>query len=163
VTPVVGAREVTVNVEMVDSRSTKYKVSDYEGGEFSTAAGIMTTNTAAEVLQIAIEAELTNRGFSLAGSNVVVVVELSRFYNVFKGGLWSKTSVAQLNMNVQVKRSDGNIVYTKLVAAEGSKQFMQKESAEIAKIALDAALQDAMTKLFSDGTFPDALLKAGKP
>ena len=62
VTPVVGAREVTVNVEMVDSRSTKYKVSDYEGGEFSTAAGIMTTNTAAEVLQSAIEAELTNRG-----------------------------------------------------------------------------------------------------
>jgi uncharacterized lipoprotein len=165
VAPVAGAGEVAVKVGMIDLRSTIYKVSDYEGGEFSTATGILTAtnNTASDVVKSAIETELTNRGFSLAGSNVAVMVELSRFYNVFKGGFWSATSMAKLNMNVQVKRSDGVIVYTKLITGEGSKKFLQKESPEIAKIALDAALQDAMTKLFSDGTFADAVLKAGKP
>jgi len=164
VSPIAGAGEGKVKVEMIDSRSTVYKVSDYDAFP-STVTGILTAtnNTASDAVRSAIETELASRGFSLAGGNVVVVVELSRFYNTFKSGVWSGTAVAQLNMNVQVKRADGNIVFTKLVAAEGITPHIQRQSEKNAKIALDAALQDAMAKLFSDGTFADALLKAGKP
>lgn len=164
VIPIAGARDVKVKVEMIDSRSTIYKVSDYDAFP-STVTGILTTtnNTASDAVKNAIETELAQRGFSLAGSNVVVVVELTRYYTIFKSGTWSGTAVAQLDMNVQMKGTDGNILFTRLVAAEGTTPHIQRESVKNVKIALDAALQDAMAKLFSDGTFADALLKAGKP
>jgi len=160
VTPIAGAGQVTVRVEMIDSRSTRYKVSDYEIPYWSNAVGILTTNDFADVLKSAIETELTDRGFSLAGSNVVVVVELTRFYNVFKGGFWKATALAQLNMQVQVKRADGTIPFARLIAGEGVYKYMHNNK-RAANIALHAAFQDAMTKLFSDGAFADAILKAG--
>jgi len=94
---------------------------------------------------------------------VAVATELSKFYSDFKIGFWSGSAVAEVTMNVQVKKADGSIGFSRLVTGEGVKENLQLASGSNAKVALDAALKDAVGKLFGDTAFVDALLKAGRP
>ncbi|GIW44843.1 MAG: hypothetical protein KatS3mg077_2125 [Candidatus Binatia bacterium] len=65
-------------------------------------------------------------------------------------------------MHAQVQRSDGTIAFAKVVAGEGKVRNVLLSSGTNAKTALDLALKDAVDKLFSDRTFLDALMVAGK-
>jgi uncharacterized lipoprotein len=107
-----------------------------------------------------VQQELSNRGFKIADGDVMVLVELSKFLNDFKVGMWSGDAIAELTMSVQIRKSDGNIVYSKLVNGEGEKLKIQLASGANAKVALEGALQNAVVRLFSDPLFIDGLLKA---
>lgn len=91
------------------------------------------------------------------------MADLSTFRNHFKAGFWSGDAVAEVIMEVTVKNQGGQIVYSKLVAGQGKNPNIQLASGSNAKVALDAALKDAMDKMFADKAFIDALLKPATP
>jgi uncharacterized lipoprotein len=160
-----GADVVTVHVDVTDLRSMKDKV----GAKRSNLApgmdmaAIIATEDVADTLKRAIEVELANRGFRIGGGGMAVAAELSKFYNDFKTGFWSGSAVAEVIMNVQVTKADGSIGFSRLVTGAGGRENLQLGSASNAKVALDAALKDALGKLFGNTAFVEALLQAARP
>jgi len=63
-------------------------------------------------------------------------------------------------MNVQVKKADEDINYVKSITGVHTQKGIQICSGKNAKIALEKALKDAITKLMNDSSFITALLKA---
>jgi uncharacterized lipoprotein len=155
------ADSVKVNVEVSDLRAIKDKVSSKKNSYGMEMASIIAQNDVAETLKKAIETELENRGFDLGTGQILVLSELNKFYNDFKTGFWSGKAVAEVVMNVQIKKPDGNILYSKMIAGE-STHSVQVASGKNAKYVLDAALKDAISKLFNDTSFLDSLFKASK-
>jgi len=167
VKPVTGAGAVTVRVEVTDARATqKDRIGAVMADGGVETGVILTTNDVAGFLKNVIETELTSRGFSLGGSNVVVAAQLSAFdtYLVHEGGLLVAAATGRVTMNVQVKRADGSKVFEKSVAGlcTGRDVSIWGKRDKI-RAGVDLALQDAMTQLFDDEAFADALLKAAKP
>ncbi len=160
VTALAGADHVSVRVEIADVRAIHDRVSVKKNGYGNEMAAIIATNDIPALLQQAIQTELSNRGFKLSGGDVTVLIELSKFYNDFKTGFWAGDAVAEMTMSAQIKKSDGNIVYSKLVTGEGEKLKIQLASGANAKIALEGALSNAVLRLFSDPLFTEGLLKA---
>jgi len=163
VSSISGAKDVKVKVEVPDERTMKDKVGAKKNGFGSEMAPILANNDVAEVLQGAIETELKQRGFAISDGSMHVVAKLSKFYCDFKTGFWSGNAVAEVTMNVQVNRPDGSIAYSKMVAGEGTITHIQIYSEGNAQMALNAALQDSVAKLFADPAFVDVLLKSGAP
>ncbi len=64
-------------------------------------------------------------------------------------------------MNVQVKKPDKSTLYSKMIAGENT-HTVQLASGKNAKIVLDAALEDDISKLFNDTSFLDSLFKASE-
>ncbi len=156
-----GADAVKVSVEFSDVRTVKDKVSCKKNSYGMEMAPIIARNDAAETVKNAIETELKNRGFILTEGSVSVFAELNKYYNDFKTGFWSGRAVAELVMNVQVKKQDRSILYSKMIAGENS-HTVQMASGKNAKIVLDGALKDAISKLFDDPSFIDSIFKASK-
>jgi uncharacterized lipoprotein len=157
-----GADVVNVQVTVVDLRANKDKVSCKKNGYGMEMAEIVAKNDVAELVRKSLETELTNRGFVAGPQAVSVLVELAKFYSDFKIGLFAGDAIAEISMNVQVKKTDGTSVFSKVITGDGKAARIQLATGGNAKIALDAALKDALTKLFADAAFVEALLKAGK-
>lgn len=155
-----GAEHVSVRVEVSDVRAIHDRVGNKKNGYGMDMAAIIATNDVIVLVQKAIQTELSNRGFKVADGDVTVLVELSKFYNEFKVGVWSGDAVADLTMSAQIKKPDGNIIYSKLVTGEGEKLKIQLASGTNAKVALEGALANAVIRLFGDPLFVDGLLKA---
>lgn len=155
------ADTVKVKVEILDVRAIKDKVSSKKNAYGMEMAPIIAQNDIADTLKKAIEVELKNRGFDLGEGSVLVFAELNKYYNDFKTGFWSGRAVAEVVMNAQVKKPDKTILYSKMIAGENS-QTVQLASGNNAKYVLDAALKDAISKLFNDTSFVDSLFKASK-
>ena len=155
-----GAEHVSVHVDVSDVRSVHDRVGSKKNGYGMEMAAIVATNDVPTLVKTSIEQELKNRGFNLAEGDVTVLVELSKFLNDFKVGMWSGDAIAELTMSVQIRKSDGNIVYSKLVNGEGEKLKIQLASGKNAEVALEGALQNAVLRLFSDPSFTDGLLKS---
>jgi len=160
VSKVPGADKVDVAVEVSDIRTIKDKVGAKKNGYGMEMAAIMAQEDVPETVQKAIEVELENRGFHLATNHLTVVAELSKFYNDFKIGFFAGDAKAEVTMNVQVRNPSGNIVYSKLITGEGLNPNIQLSSGKNAKIALDAALNDAIANLFREQAFIDSLVKS---
>lgn len=158
----VGANAVSVSVGVTDNRAVKDKVSAKKNPYGMEMAAIIAKEDVADTLKRAIEAELANRGFRLSSGGVAVAAELSKFYNDFKTGFWSGSADAEVTMNVQIKRADGSIGYAKLISGIGRLESIQLMLGSNAKLALDAALKDAVAKLFNDRAFINALLRGGR-
>ena len=163
VSKVAGADSVAVNVSVSDQRTDKSSVGAKKNGYGMEMAPIIAMNDVAALLKSAIETELAGRGFNLGASKAVSVnAEISTFRNDFKTGFWSGDAVAQVVMNITVKNETGIIVYTKLVSGQGINPNIQLASGENAKVALEAALKDALDKMFGDYAFIEALVKSKK-
>ena len=150
---------VKVKVEISDVRTVRDKVSNKINGYGMETAPIIAKNDVVDLLKKAIETELRNRGFELADGSVEVLAELTKYYNHFSTGFWSGRSAAVVVMNVQVKKPDNSILYSKTITGEYS-HTVQLASGKNAKICLDVALKDAMSKLFADTAFTDSCFKA---
>ncbi len=160
--PVAGASAVSVKVDITDSRSIKDRVGAKKNGFGMDMAAIISNDDVVETVKRAVHAELSDRGFKLADGDVLLLIDLNKFYNDFKVGFWAGDAVAEVTMQAEIKKSDGNIAYSKLITGEGKNTNIQLASGTNAKIALDAALADAIAKLFGDPQFIDTLLKASK-
>ena len=154
-----GAEEVKVKVEVSDFRDVKDKVSAKKNMYGMETAAIVSTRDVTQVVSEAFEAELQNRGFRIGSGDVLVFIELQKFYNDFKIGDWSRAAVAEVVMNVQVRKPNGEVLFSRSVRGKGTKQRCQLITGKNAKIALDGALRGAVLALVNDSSFINALLK----
>ncbi len=161
VAKVAGAEKVDVSVKMDDQRTRKDRVSSKKNGYGMEMAAIISNNDVAALVSTAITDELRNRGFKIGGNRALVSIELTKFYNDFKIGFWSGSAVAEVVMNVQVKKPDGNIVYAKAISGEHTLKGVQLMSGENARASLNEALKDAVSKLMDDKSFMSALVQSG--
>lgn len=159
---VAGAEALPVRISVSDQRASRDAVGHKTNGYGMEMAPITSDNDVPQTLQSAIESELRNRGFNVGGTGPTVAVTLTKFENRFVNGFWSGTATAEVVMNVVVERNDNTILYSKLIDEQGVNPEIQLASAENAGIALNRALQAAVTKLFEDQAFLSSLEAAGK-
>jgi uncharacterized lipoprotein len=164
--PQVGVQRVErpnvsgVVVSVVDSRPTKDRVSSKENAFGMKLGAITSEEDVATLLQSAVEIELENRGFHLGSGKALVNVELSRLENDFGQGFFSGDAMAELFMRVTVQEAASQVLYRKFIQGKGINSGIQLASGANAKIALDRALQDAVSKLFQDSQFLESVVKA---
>jgi uncharacterized lipoprotein len=118
VSPLKGADATTVQVNVKDERTSTdiaHKVNGYN----VEMAPIIADNDIPELIKNSIDAELTDRGFKLGDSKVLVVAELQNFRNHFQVGFFSGTATADLAMNVKVAGPDRQIIYDEHFIAQG--------------------------------------------
>jgi uncharacterized lipoprotein YajG len=100
---------------------------------------------------------LTNRGFTQGTGGNVVSVRLGNFENQFTG-FFSGDATATIGMDVTVKRADGSTAYRQFIQGQ-SKDWVEIAGEDNAQRVLNGALQDAVSKVFQDNAFLDALKK----
>jgi uncharacterized lipoprotein YajG len=157
-----GADSVKVGVRLSDVRDVEGNTIGRKRNAFGIPmAPILADRDVVETIEEAIESELVNRGFNLSEESSVLAVELFKFYSDLRPGFWSATAVAELNMNVQLRSLDGDIVFAKTVHGGGENPGCQIYSGENLQVALNLALKDAISVLFNDASFIEELLKLG--
>lgn len=162
VSQIPGASNVSVNLQVVDQRQDKSKVSSKKNGYGMEMAPIIATEDVAITVRKAIEQELQARGFQLDSDAALVQIaaDLTRFYNDHKVGFFSGDAVADLNLFVTVKSKKGNLLYSRQVVAQGIEPNTQLMSGENARLALNRALENGMKSLFDDQSFLSALMSS---
>lgn len=103
-----------------------------------------------------------NRGFIVNGGDIIVNIELIKFFNDFKSGFFAGDASAEVLMGSQVKLSNGNIIYNKIITGNYVEQNIQLATGNNAKLALEGALKDAVSKLVNDSDFIMALMETKK-
>ncbi len=160
VSQIPGASNVSVNLQVVDQRQDKSKVSSKKNGYGMEMAPIIAIEDVAVTVRKAIEQELQARGFQLDSdaARVQIAADLTRFYNDHKVGFFSGDAVADLNLFVTVKSKKGDLLYSRQVVAQGIEPNTQLMSGENARLALNRALENGMKSLFDDQSFLSALM-----
>jgi uncharacterized lipoprotein len=158
--PVPGANNVTVSVQVSDQRQDKSKVSSKKNGFGMEMAPILASEDVAITVRRAIEQELRARGFQISADAALVQIaaDLTRFYNDHKTGFFAGDAVADLNMSVIVKSKKGELLFSKQITAQGIEPNTQLMSGENARLALNRALENGMKALFEDQAFMSALV-----
>ncbi len=146
-----------VIVEVTDKRPTKV-VGEKMNGFGMKTADIVSNNDVPAIVKSAFETELSNRGFALGAGGDVVAVSLGNFQNQFTLGFFSGEANADVGMTVVVKRHDGSVAYNQYITGQ-SKDWVEIAGEDNAERQLDAALQDAVSKVFADNAFVDSLKK----
>ena len=157
-----GANNVSVNVQVIDQRRDKTKVSSKKNGYGMEMAAITAAEDVAITVRRAIEQELQLRGFQVGSDTALIQIasDVTRFYNDHKTGFFAGDAVADLNMSIAVKSKNGNLLYSRQVNAQGVEANIQLMSGENAKIALNRALENGMKTLFEDKAFLAALVNS---
>lgn len=165
ITSIAGASNVSVNVQVIDQRLEKSKVSSKKNGYGMEMAPIIANEEVTLTLSKAIEQELRSRGFSIGAGTALVRIsaDLTRFYNDHKTGFFSGDSIADLNMSVVVKSKSGAPLFSKQIVAQGKEPNIQLMSGNNARLALNQALENAMSMLFGDQAFISALMSSDAP
>jgi uncharacterized lipoprotein YajG len=135
------------------------------GSPIVEMAPITVINSVPLTLQSAIESELVKRGFSIAKTGTLVEVTLSEFQSRYEesGSSGSRSALGEMAMTVAIKKRDGTTTYSKQINAQGhSTGILGMVGVGNKESALKLALQQAVTDLFADSHFIDALLAAGQ-
>lgn len=156
------ADKIPLKVKISDQRNSKDRVSCKKNGYGMEMASILSKNDVNLLIKEALVTELANRGFSLGNENlnsVLIDVELNKFYNDFKVQFFAGRAVAEVILNIKVKKPDGQFTFSKSVIGAGENQGIFLFTGRNAKITLEDALQNAISKIVSDQDFIQALLK----
>jgi uncharacterized lipoprotein len=155
-----GAKDVKVNVKVVDLRQDKATVGFIKNGFGENLAPIIANEDVSVTIQRAIVMELGARGFSHgADAPIDISVELHSFYNDFTMG-FTANAIAYLNMGVSVRSKKGELLYSKQITAQGIEWDVRVLNGDSARLALGRALQDGTTLMFQDRKFIAALLSS---
>jgi uncharacterized lipoprotein YajG len=148
-----------VDVQVVDNRREKTQVSCKKGDYGVELASIRLEGDLAKEVAGAVRAELKNLGFGLSDDQASkgVDIEIQKFYNEFKAGAWGGRALAEMILGVNVKKADGDIIYSKTIMGFGEMDRVWRHSGKNAKAALEASMNDAMNKLINDKAFIQAL------
>jgi uncharacterized lipoprotein YajG len=147
-----------VAVVVTDKRPTQVVGQKINGLGMRTAEIVSNTDVSG-TLKSAFEAELNSRGFTEGAGGNVVSVTLNNFENQFTIGFFSGEATAAIGMQVTVKRPDGSLAYDKYVTGQ-SKDWVEITGEDNAGRELNAAMQDGVSKVFSDSAFIDSLKKS---
>lgn len=157
------AESVQVNVMTKDMREDKDFVCAQSGHRDANrmVEVIESSTPPAELMGSAIEAELSHRGFGLDSKGIPVVAKVVTFL-CYRGG--GPTVDATVEMDLFVYRAGRPPIgreffhrYVKGQYVDQGRDFTAWNG-ENAKVALEAALADAMRQLFSTQRFIDALM-----
>lgn len=157
-----GAEKVKVKVTVQDRRTIKDHIGR-KGNEYSFLGPIAAKNDVAEVIAKAIETELTLRGFRLGEDQVQIIAALHKFFAEYKTDLITERIVGEIIMEVQVKKTDGSILFAKTIIAEGSEAGGLVREGNDTKRALEKALQGALSKLVNDAAFIQSIMTTATP
>ena len=160
-----GAERIKVHVLAEDVREDKGFVcaeSGHRVGNASQVVAVIETSTPpAELVGRALEAELSHRGFDMDAKGIPVVVKVVTFL-CYRGG--GPTVDATVEIDFFVYRAGRQPVgreffhrYVKGEYLDQGRDFTAWNG-ENAKVALEAALVDAMRQLFNTQRFVDALM-----
>ena len=162
---VLGAESIKVNVKANDMRESKNWICAQTGNGYTTArqaVGIIESVTPpAGLVSRAIKAELSHRGFDIDYRGIPVVANVAMF-SCYRGG--GPAIDATVGIDLFVYRAGrppiGREFFYRYVKGEYLDQghLIRAWNGENAKVALEAALEDAMKQLFSDRRFVNALL-----
>lgn len=162
--PIPGAATVAVTVAVTDDRTKdRDRVSVKKNGYGMEMAAIRSTNSPVDVLKSAVEQELTLRGFKLSAGGPTVQVRLLRFFNDYKLGMLSGDAAADVSIMLEVKGTDGAVLYSRPIQVQGVLSGVQIANGSNAKTALELALTNAMNHMRADTAFFNALLNAKAP
>ena len=153
-----AARGVRVNVTVKDVRTQTDRVG--AKGVANQAAAIISNQEVTGLVKRAIDAELSQRGYTLAPGNVLIACDLSNFSTTWQVGFWSGSAHGSCQLSVKIKDKEGELVFSEIVTGEATKKGIQVTSGDNAKVVLERALQDAMKKLFEMPDFFRSISKA---
>lgn len=161
VAPPKEADNVVIGLNVYDDRQDKSnKVSSKKNGFGIETAPILANEDINVTFRKAIDLELRARGFKIHDQAIVFVdVNLIKFWNDFKLGVFAGDSIAELNMSITVKDKAGKIYYSKVIIAQGIEPNIQLMTGDNAKLALDRALENGIRQLFADKVFFQRLLE----
>jgi len=157
VTKVAQPDSPSVNVEVSDKRPNPVVGEKINGFGMKTA-DIVSNNDIPALLKSAFETELNSRGFTAGRNGNTVHVQLDNFQNQFTLGFASGDATASIGMDVSIVRADGAVPYKQYITAQ-TKDWIEVAGEDNAQRMLDAALHDAVAKVFNDNAFIDALEK----
>lgn len=153
------AAEVNVSVQVVDNRRDGKTVSRKKGDYNIERASIQLSNDLSQEITWAMSTELLNRGFNLAENGTHIDIEIQKFYNEFKEGFFGSRGLSELILSVIVTKKEGSIFYSKMIIGIGENDSVWIHSGNNARRALNAALTDAIQKLFNDRSFIQSLIR----
>lgn len=165
---------IVVQLRVIDSRERPTVVGDYTTyvqdvvikGLFYTMRKeknrIYAHTDPALVLEKALAIELTNLGFTVSersNADVIVEVDLRSFYNRFeKTGIFLSKAISQMKMNVKtLATATEKTDFAKSISGEGVNANIFYWDGYNASVALQAALEDGVQKLFQNPNFLEAL------
>jgi len=146
-----------VAVEVTDKRPTQIVGQKINGWGMKTADIVSDTHVPG-ILKRAFENELEDRGFTVGPRGALIAVTLSNLNNQFTVGVFSGEAEANMGMDVTVKRPDGAVAYDKYITGNYRESSMVATAGK-AQRTLNAAMRDAVSRVFSDSAFIDALKK----
>lgn len=154
-----GTDNVIATVTVHDGRPDKSRVSVKKNGYGMEAAAIRSDSSVTNVVQAAVESELRTRGVKLSNAGTILVaLEVTRFWNDFKMGMFTGDAIADFQLSVQVKRAAGPIVFVRNYDVPGEERGIQLATGPNAEIALNRALEAGIHKMFEDPAFLDAIV-----
>lgn len=160
--PVEGASDVHVAVQIIDSRADKHRVGSRTNSFGVEMAAIESKRAVAEVVKDAVVAELLARGFCIDAQAPAVLIQadIHRFHTEHYAGVFSAVTAAELIMTVVVESSAGTVLFSRLIATEGVEPHAAAPADDTARRALQSALGNGVRKLAEDPRLVEALLAA---
>lgn len=156
-TAIPGAAGAALSINATDARTTyRDRVSSKKNGYGMEMAAITASTDITAAVRDAFAQELTARGFTVAsGKPASLQVDIVRFYNDFKTGVFSGDAVATVAFNVKITGPAGG-AFSKYYEATGTEPNIQVMGADNARAALIKAFSASVAGAVND----DALLKA---
>jgi uncharacterized lipoprotein YajG len=159
-----GADQVAVRVVVRDMRRDHARVSVKKNGYGMEMAPIVSAMDVGGFIRANVALELARRGFTVVEqTGLVVNVDLRKYFNDFKIGFMSGDAAAEVIFDVTAFQmgpdGEGPPIFLGHFEGAGQNNGIQLCSGENAKVALDAALADAMRSMFSDRRFFAALMQ----
>lgn len=162
VLPIASAEKVSLGVQVFDNRRHSTKVGFKKGDGYVEMAAIRLDGSLPDVITKGLETELKNRGFKIGSQEnrqAMIEVEIQKFFNDFKKGFFTDRGVSEIIFAVHVKKTNGDIIYSKTIMGLGEKDGLWMHSGSNCRAALEEALADAIHKLLDDPSFIQALTK----
>lgn len=158
-----GADSVKVKVTASDARaSNRDRISVKKNGYGMEMAAIVPKQDLTQVVSDAIEQDLKARGFRIEAGQVFVLVDIAKFYNDFKVGMFVGQAAGEVMLNVQVMNAAGRLLYSKSYPGEHVVPDIMMASGSNAKEAVEGALGNAVAKMMGDQYFIQAMIEAAR-
>ncbi len=150
-------RPISIQVNIADKRAVKDHIGR-KGYEYSFLGPIIAENDVPTLVAKAFEAELVNRGFTVANSQTSVAIELHKFFAQYKPKGLSEEIVGEVVLGVQVTNANGSLGFAKTVTGEGRTPGSIVRSGQDAKLSLEQALDSAIKQVVNDEAFTQSLV-----
>lgn len=154
-----GAEKVALSVVGVDKRAQRTDSIATKGG-WGRPEVIATTNIV-DLVRGAVEQDFKAQGFSTAGGDLTITVELQNFYDVV-GAYATSDSGGRVAFTLRVKDRTGLTRYTHFYEGSSSANFRLDQSAELTNTMLQKALANILVKVNQDALLQAALLAPGR-